>query len=183
MVDVAFFATAVLFALGGSQRGFAAQLAHIITFMALGIFMFFAYPSIFSYMGRLFRDLDEAYMVWMILAALAVFTVVFFIYVSRMLAKMLKKQITDRSDHAYGFMLGFIRGMLVALFAMVFMVILGPGRFYNSLSDRSRIGQFVCYEMVPRIQPRMTRSELESRVDKFREALIYQEEAGVPPEE
>ncbi|RKX42754.1 MAG: hypothetical protein DRP64_09315 [Verrucomicrobia bacterium] len=180
LIDVAYVAVALLFALGGFQKGFAGQVAHIITFVALGAFLFFAYPAIFSYLGRLFRDLNETYMMWLILAGLAVLTIVFYIFVSKLLANVLKTQISDRSDRAYGFTLGFIRGALLALFAMVFLVILGPPKFYDSFHMKSRVGRLVCYEMVPRIQPRVNKSTVGEGFDKMREALIYQEEAGLP---
>lgn len=182
LIDVAFVAIALLFALGGLQRGFASQVAHIITFLALGATLFFAYPSIFSHLGQLFRNLNETYTTWLILAGLIVLAVVFFVFVNKMLANVLKMQISDRSDRFYGFVLGFVRGTLVALFAMVFLVILGSPKFYDTFHAKSRIGQLVCYEMVPRIQPHLTRDVLDDRVKKLREVLIYREEAGIPDE-
>ena len=178
LVDVAFVAVALLFALGGLQKGFAGQVAHIITFVALGAFLFFAYPAIFSYFGRLFRNLNEVYMMWLILAGLAVLTFFFYLYVTKLLANLLKAQISDRSDRFYGFVLGSVRGALMALLALVFLVILGSERFYDHLSEKSQVGRLVCYEMVPRIQPRLNKSTVGESFDKMREALIYQEEAG-----
>lgn len=178
LVDVAFLGVALLFALGGFQKGFASQIAHILAFVALGVALFFLYPSLFSHMGRLFRNLNETYMMWMILAGLGVLTVIFFIYTTKLLANVLKTQISDRSDRTYGFILGFVRGALMALLAMVFIVILGPPRFYEQFSAKSKVGRLVCTEMVPRIQPHMTPSVLQERVNKWREALIYQEEGG-----
>lgn len=182
LIDVAFVAVALLFALGGLQRGFASQVAHIITFLALGAALFFAYPAIFSYLGQLFHNLNETYTMWLILAGLVVLAVVFFVFINKMLANVLKMQISDRSDRFYGFVLGFIRGALVALFAMVFLVTLGSPKFYDTFRSKSHVGKLVCYEMVPRIQPHLTRDVLEERVKKLREALIYQEEAGIPDE-
>ncbi len=179
LVDVAFVAMALLFAMGGFQQGFAGQVAHVITFLALGVALFFAYPALFSYFGRLFRNLSETYMMWLILAGLLALTIIFYILLGKLLANVLKTQISDRADQAYGFTLGFIRGVLVALFVMVFLVILGPTKFYDSFRMKSQVGKLVCYEMVPRIQPHLTRSVLEERVNKLREVLIYQEEAGV----
>lgn len=179
LIDVAFVAGALLFALGGFQNGFAGQVAHIITFIALSGFLFFAYPPIFAYLIRLFHTLPDTYMMWLILAGLAALTVGFFILVSKLLANVLKTQISDRADHLYGFSLGFIRGLFVALIVMIFLVILGSPKFYDTFSQKSRVGKLVCYKLVPRIQPHMTRAVLEGRIDQLREALIQQEEAGV----
>lgn len=179
LIDVAYVAVALLFALGGFQKGFAGQVAHILTFVAAGIFLFFAYPKIFDYFGRLFRNLNETYMMWLILAGVAVLSILFFIYVSKLLANVLKMQISEQTDSVYGFILGLIRGALMALFAMIFLVILGSPKFYEAFSEKSRVGQLVCYELVPRIQPRLNKSTVGEKFDKMREALIYQEEAGV----
>jgi len=77
LIDVAFVAVALLFAMGGFQQGFAGQVAHVITFLVLGVALFFAYPALFSYMGRLFRNLNETYMMWLILAGLVALTLGF----------------------------------------------------------------------------------------------------------
>lgn len=179
LIDVAYLAAVLLFAMGGFQNGFAGQVAHVLTSVALAAVLFFAYPTLFSYFGRLFRNMHETYLMWLVLAGLATIAVIFFVFVSKLLANVLKTQISNRSDRAYGFGLGLIRGALVALFVMIFLVILGSPKFYDTFSRKSYVGKLVCNELVPRIQPHMTRAVLEERVDKLREALIYQEEAGV----
>lgn len=178
LIDIAFIAVVLLFALGGFQKGFASQVAHIITFVAVGVFLFFAYPSIFSYFGRHFRNLNDAYMMWMILAGLAVLAVLCFIFISKLLANVLKTQISERSDRSFGFLLGLIRGTLFTLLTMIFLVILGSENIHDTFSTRSRVGQLVCYELVPRIQPRVNKSTVGENIDKMRDALIHQEEAG-----
>lgn len=178
LIDVAFVAMALLFALGGFQKGFAGQVAHILTFTALGIVLFFFYPTLFSYFGRLFRNLNETYMMWLILAGLGGLAIVFFVYVNKLLARVMKMQISDQADRGYGFVLGLIRGVMLALFVMVFSVILGSPKFYDTFRQKSYVGKLVCYEMVPRIQPHMTRPVLEERINKLRATLIHQEEGG-----
>lgn len=180
MIDVAYVAVALLFGLGGLQKGFASQISHILTFLAMGLFLFFAYPSIYTYMGRLFRSMNQVYMVWILLAGLVVLAIVFFIFAAKLLANALKLQISDRADRVNGFIFGFVRGALAALFAMVFLVILDPDKFDNAFSEKSRVGQLVCYEMVPRIQPHVNKESVGDGIDRMREALIYQEEAGLP---
>lgn len=181
-IDAAFIAVALLFALGGVQRGFASQLAHIITFVALGVFLFFAYPAIFNLTGRLFRNVNEVYMVWVLLVGLVLLAIVFYIFISKLLASVLKMQISDMSDRINGFLFGFVRGALATLIALVFLVILGSEKIYDVLSEKSQVGQLVCYEMVPRIQPHVNKDSVGEGFGKMREALIYKEEAGVVEE-
>ncbi len=178
LVDVAFLSVALLLALSGFQKGFAGQVAHIITFVAMGFVLFFAYPAIFSYLGGVFRNLNETYMMWLIFAGLAILMIGFFILVSKFLEKVLKTQISDRSDCTYGFILGFVRGIFAALFVMIFLVMLGPPKFYDNFRVKSYVGKLVCYEIVPRIQPHLPQAKLE-QINKLKDALLYQEEAGV----
>jgi uncharacterized membrane protein required for colicin V production len=182
-IDAAFVAVALLFALGGVQRGFASQLAHIITFVALAIFLFFAYPAIFTLFGRLFRSVSEVYMMWVLLAGLVLLAIVFYIFISKLLASLLKMQISDRSDRINGFLFGFVRGALGVLLALVFLVILGSDKIYDVLSEKSQVGKLVCNEMVPRIQPHVNKDSVGDGFDRMREALIRQDEAGVELEQ
>jgi uncharacterized membrane protein required for colicin V production len=98
---------------------------------------------------------------------------------SKLLANVLKTQITDRADRSYGFGLGFIRGALLALLVLIFLVILGPPKFYDAFRMKSQVGKLVCYKLVPRIQPHMTRAVIEERVNQLRGALLEQKDAGV----
>ena len=178
-IDVAFLGAALLFAWGGFQKGFAAQIAHILTCLIMGVFLFFAYPAIYNFLSGIFRNLEEAYLMWLLLVCLAALTFGVFVLSNKMLASLLKAQISKRSDHVYGFMLGFIRGALVALFAMIFIVMLGPPRFYDSFRMKSYVGRQVCYNLVPRIQPHLNRATLEGKVKEWKLKLLEQQEAGV----
>src|SRR5210317_1014536 len=97
-IDVAFLGAALLFAWGGFQKGFAAQIAHILTCLIMGVFLFFAYPAIYNFLSGIFRNLEEAYLMWLLLVCLAALTFGVFILTSKMLASMLKAQISKNSD-------------------------------------------------------------------------------------
>lgn len=178
LVDIGFVAVALLFAWSGLQKGFAKQIAHILTFVIMGGFLFFAYPSIFTYFERLFRNVDEIYLMWLILGAVVVLAILIFLFLCKILANLLKAQISDGSDNAYGLVLGLIRGLLVALFAMIFLVMLdSSGRVYDAFSSKSHTGTFVCRELVPRIQPRLVPA-LERNIRQIKDKLLEQEEGG-----
>jgi uncharacterized membrane protein required for colicin V production len=181
-IDIAFIAVVLLFGLGGVQRGFASQVAHIVTFLALGILLFSAYPAIFNLFGKVFRSVNETYMMWVLLAGLVLLAIVFFIFISKLLANILKMQISDHTDRVWGFLFGTVRGALGVLIALVFLIILGPEKIYDVLSEKSQIGKLVCYEMVPRIQPHVNKSSVGDGFNRMRDALIRQEEAGLPEE-
>ena len=179
-IDVAFVAVALFSAIGGLQKGFAGQVAQVATFVLFGVFLFFAYPGIYSHVAALFQDLDKTYVVWLVLAGLVLLCVFFFIFSSKLLATMLKTQISVRSDRSYGFALGLVRGVLLALFALILLVILGPGGLSDTLCAKSQVGRLVCRELVPRVQPHLNKKTLSEDFEKMRGSLFQQKEAGFP---
>jgi len=179
LIDVAFVGVILLFGWGGYQKGFAKQIAHILTFAILGVFLFFAYPSILAYYTRVFRRVDEIYIMWLILAGVVVLSIIVYLLFCKVFANLLKAQISDGSDGAYGLFLGLIRGFLVALLGMIFLVMLdSSGWTYNTFQAKSKVGQMVCRELVPRIQPRLAPA-LERNIRELKEKLLEQKEAGV----
>lgn len=180
-IDVLFVGVALLFAFGGFQRGFAGQVAHVAALVIMGVTLFFAYPVIFQKLKQSFREADETYMMWLIVVGLAVLAFVLFVIISKMLASLLKTQISNRSDKAYGFVMGFFRGALLALLAMILLVMLGPLSIYDRLEDKSRVGQVICHDLIPRIQPHFDRDSLESKVQILKDRLLEQEDGGFIP--
>lgn len=178
-IDVAFVLTVLLFAWGGFQKGFASQVSHILTFLMLGVMLFFAYPYVYSFLGRIFRSIDEAIIMWLLMAGLVVFSTVCFILFSKLLAKMLKAQLSDRTDEVFGLILGAIRGTLAALLFMIFIVMLGPQRIEDNFRIKSYAGIFVVHQLVPRIRPRLTRPVVEEKTREWKNKLLEQKDAGV----
>lgn len=178
-IDAAYIIAVLLFAWGGYQKGFAAQLSPILTFLILGVLLFFAYPYVYTFLGRVFRSLDETIIMWFLMIGLAASAVGVFILFSRLLSNSLKKQISEGSDHVYGMLLGTLRGMLTALLVMVFLVMLGPTRVEDAFCEKSHIGRFVSKEMVARIRPRLSRPLVQEKTKEWKDWLLGQEEAGV----
>lgn len=177
-IDIAFVIIVFLFAWGGSQKGFAAQLAHTLTFAIFGVLLFYAYPATTEYLSRVFRDLHETYLMWLLLAAFIVLGVLIFILMNKMLAGIIKMQLSDKADQVNGFILGLIRGLLTALLVMTLLILLGSERTYQMFSAKSYVGQVVCREFVPRIQPHVNRSVVSEKVDAVRNKMLQREEGG-----
>ncbi len=180
LIDVAFVCTALLFAWGGSQKGFAAQMAHVITLFILSGILFLVYPFLFAQLNHLFYNLQATYLMWILLVVVFILTIFIFVLVSRFLAGKLQDKISERADGVYGFGLGLIRGILLALLSLIFLVILGPRKYDTVFRDKSRVGRVVCSQLVPRIQPQLTRPIIKDKVDMIRESLLLQEDADVP---
>ncbi len=178
-IDVVFVGVGLLFAWGGFQRGFAAQIAHILTFLVLGVTLFFVYPAVFDYFHRVFCRINETYLTWMILAGAVALAFILFFVVSKLLQSLLKTKISDRSDKFYGFLLGFLRGAFIALFTMVFLVVLDPDKVSETFRAKSYAGRFVCNQLAPPLQPHLSRESFEEKAQQLRDRLMEQQEAGV----
>ena len=179
LIDIAFVMAVLLFAWGGFQRGFAAQIAHILTFLMVGILLFFAYPYLYTFFGRVFRRIDEAVIMYLLLAGVAALAVGIFMLLSKLLASALKTQISERSDQVFGLFLGGVRGVLTALLFMIILVMLGPWSIEENFNYKSYTGKFVSRKLVPRIRPHLSRPIIQEKTRDFRNRLLEQEEAGV----
>lgn len=178
LVDVVFLVVVGLFTAGGFQRGFAAQIAYVITFLFAGVLLFFGYPHLFGYLDRVFRGLADAYLMWIILATLVVLAIALYIMVSKLLAGLLKMQYSEQTDHIWGMVFGAARGILTGLAILIFIVMLEQsGKMYDTFSAKSVVGKLVCKDIVPRIQPRLA-AMYESKIRVWQAELLKQEEAG-----
>jgi uncharacterized membrane protein required for colicin V production len=168
----------LLFTWAGCQKGFAAQVAPVLTLAVFGGILFYAYPHIFSYFEDLFYKISDAYVMWGILAVVAILMAGLFIVSNKLFAKILKAQVTDRTDKVYGFILGLIRGTLFTLLGLILIVMIGPRDYHEQLTEKSHVGRLVCQRLVPRIQPHMTSPEVEKRIDQLRSKLLEQDDAA-----
>jgi uncharacterized membrane protein required for colicin V production len=178
LIDVAFGVAVLLFAWGGYQKGFAAQVAYILTFLFLAGGLFFAYPSVYSFLHRIFQRIDEAVMMWLLLAGLVLLAFLVFTLLSKMLAHLLKAQISERADRVYGLLLGTLRGGLAALLVMIMLVMVGPQKIEANVGHKSYIGTFVVQKLVPRIRPHITHSAMEETAREWKNRLQNKQEAG-----
>jgi uncharacterized membrane protein required for colicin V production len=177
-VDAILMVVCLLFALGGFQKGFAGQIAQLTTFVCAMIGLFFFYPFLFSLARDSFTRVDDTYLMWVLLAVFLLVALIIYIGVTRLMAMAIKSQITESSDRALGMLLGMFRGIFIIVFVMMFSVMLGPVRCYEEVRGRSGIGRFVCDEMVPRVQPHMTRANFRAKLLRVRSGLRNTKEHG-----
>lgn len=178
LIDGAFVVAIMLFAWGGFQKGFAGQVAHILTFLFLSILLFFGYPVVFRYLNGIFDRLDETVMMWILLAVLVILSIAAFKGFAIILSKLLKMQISDRADQINGLILGVVRGGLTALVAMILLAMVGPREVRDTMRGNSYVGRFVCMKLVPRISPHLSRPIVEEKAREIRNLLLQREEGG-----
>ncbi|QBG48358.1 CvpA family protein [Verrucomicrobia bacterium S94] len=178
LIDAAYVLIVGLFAWNGLQKGFSAQVAHVITFIAVGALLFFAYPYCFAYFGRIFRNLEETYLMWILLCLLLLAAVGIFVLLSKILAAVLKANASETADAAWGAVLGLVHGAMFGLIALIVLVMIDrTGAAYDKLRIKSYVGKTVCYKLVPRVQPRLT-ALYENKIREWKAELLRREEAG-----
>lgn len=177
-IDVVYVVVCLMFAWGGYQKGFATQLAQVFTFFFVGVLLFFAYPLCFEYFTRVFRSLEQAYLMWILLALLLLAGIGLFILVKKMLAALFKAQISDSVDAGWGLICGFLHGAMVTLIGMIILVMVDrSGKSYDTMRIKSYVGKAVCHHMVPHIQPRLT-TLYENKVQDWQSEMLRREEAA-----
>jgi len=179
-IDITIVVVVLFSALGGLQKGFSGQMAQVTTFVLFGLFLFFAYPTIYNHMTDLFQGLDKIYIMWLVLAGLLLLCILFFILLNKLFATILKTQVSERSDRTYGFTLGLIRGVLFAIIGMILLMILGPSNLSDTLTAKSQVGRFVDQELVPHVQPHLNKETFGEDLEKMRSSLFPQKEAEFP---
>lgn len=176
-IDIAFILVILLFAWGGLQDGFAGELIHLLTFTIMGVILFFVYPSLFDYLNRIFRNVNNDNIISALFIALFVMAYFVFKLVNTLAPYLMVKEISTRLDKIEGVLLGTFHGVFVAVFSLIFMIMLGTPEVYDTAREKSYAGKFVCYELVPRIHPQFPMDLIiERRVQKIRDKLFQQDD-------
>lgn len=178
-IDIVYIGVGLLFAWGGYQKGFSKQIAHILTFLMSGLFLFFAYPPLYDSLHKKFPDFNGAYLIWILFITLLLLSFLIFKLFTLWLSGKVKATLSERDDHIYGCSLGLIRGLLFGLLAMILLVILDPARTYEPFSKKSYMGKFVCKKVIPKIQPRLNRDAFKSDIRRLQNRMLSQPDAGI----
>ncbi len=178
LIDILYVVIICLFARNGFNKGFSGQAAYVLTAFLGGILLFFVYPALFSYFGRVFRGLEEAYLMWLLLIGLGAVSIGLFILFSKITSRVIKTQMSDSKDAGWGLVFGLLNGVLVTLIMLILIVMLDrSGKTYDLMRSKSQVGKLVSYELLPRIQPRLT-TLYENKVRDWKAQLMEREEAG-----
>jgi len=179
IIDTVAAGVVLLFAVIGCRKGLSGELAHIISLVVLAASLFFVYPYIYSFIYRTMDQVNPHLLKWLLLFLLTMLSFFCLGLITRLLAGMLKAQFSPGTDKFFGFVFGFVRGTFIVAIVMIFMGILGPPRLYDILSGRSYAGRFVCYELIPIVQPHVQqhidRDQVSEKVEKIRGQLRPEE--------
>lgn len=177
-IDAILMVICLLFALGGFQKGFTAQISQLITFIFSAIGLFVVYPFLFSLAQDSFKYVSDTYIMWILLAIFLVVGLIIHIAVSKILMMSHPSQYTERTDRAVGMLFGMFRGVFIVFFLLIFVVMLAPAQSYKIMHDKSGIGRVVCDELIPQIQPHMTPANFNEKIRRARTKLRNNKEGG-----
>jgi len=177
-IDATVVVVVLTFVWGAAQKGFAAQISRVAALAFLSVTLFFAYPPLFKLLQGKFSSLSDAGAMWILLLLLGLLSVLLYVLLATWLAKRLKANVSPRTDHVLGGVLGGVLGIMATLLAMTFIVIFGHPKFHDLLSKKSKVGRFVCRDLVPRIQPHLTTGSVENKLDAGKEYFLQHRREG-----
>ncbi|MCF7848218.1 MAG: CvpA family protein [Kiritimatiellales bacterium] len=176
VIDMIAGVLVLLFAVFGCRKGLSGEIAHIVALLALAAGLFFIYPHVYHFIYTRLDQVSPHLLMWLLLMLLVVLAFFCLGMVTRLLAGMLKAQFSAGADKFFGFVFGFVRGTFLVAIVMIFMGILGPPRLYDMLSGQSVAGRFVCYKLIPRVQPHFDRLNVKDKVNEMRGKLKAEEQ-------
>lgn len=171
MIDGVIVATIFAVAVLGWYKGFSGELAHIITLTGLTAGLFFVYPHVYNFFYDLFDAASPTLLMWGLIVLLLVVAFFCFGFISRGMTHVLKAHFGEKTDKFLGFFFGIVRGFLLALIGLILAGMLGPPRMHDMLTTRSHAGRFVCYELVPVVQPHLDRINISDKIRSLRSGL------------
>ena len=154
-VDILFCAFVVFSAVGGLRRGLSGELAHIMTLaVMLGTVCFF-YPSLARAAARFWPHLPSAAVQTALIVSLVLAAFLLFCTVRALFKQLFKARMDAGFDHLGGIVIGALRGAVTGVAVMAALSLLPVERLYQTLSEKSVVGGWVCHTLTPWLQPRL----------------------------
>lgn len=160
VIDLSIALIILLFTVGGYQKGFASQIAFLVTSAFAAITLFFAYPLLYNWLGDLYHRMEHVQVMWILLFVLFLLAVLLFAGINKLLAKLAESQLSSSFDQIVGGLFGFIKITLFAGVILTLAAMISPHTLAPPMSQNSKVGKWICYKVVPKVQPRFDNSSI-----------------------
>lgn len=150
-IDVVFAVFVFLFAAGGLRRGLSGELAHVVTLAGLLLALAFVYPDLTELASDLWSGLPPMAVQAAVVLVILLSGLLLFFVIRAILQAIFKARIGEASDKVWGSLIGMLRGVLIGLLVMVLLSLNGSA--HQVLSQKSKIGMWVCSTLAPKLQP------------------------------
>ncbi len=171
VLDVGVGVLALLFGIFGLREGFARQLATLITFVLTMVALYVAYPVLLEYLAGNFPEWSVATVTGVGLVALALLSIGLFVLLKQVLASAMLANLSDGTDKGMGFVLGLLRGGVLAVLLLSVVAQLGSEDIRMRMRDTSWVGRWVCDRVAPMAAEYVNRERLGEQVDALRDRV------------
>lgn len=171
VLDVVVGVLALMFGIFGLRAGFARQLATLLTFVLTMVVLYVAYPVLLEYLAGNFPEWSMAMVTGVGLAALALLSIGLFVLLKQVLASAMLANLSDGTDKGMGFVLGLLRGGVLAVLLLSVVAQLGSENIRLRMRDTSWVGRWVCERVAPMAAEYVNRERLGEQVDALRDRV------------
>ncbi|MFA7256446.1 MAG: CvpA family protein [Kiritimatiellales bacterium] len=168
-IDILFSVFVLLFVFSGIKHGLSGELAHVITLAALLTGVCFYYPQLTKLASETWRALPESAVRIAVPVVMLLIAILFFVVVRALFKQLFKSKLGEPADKIAGGLVGALRGALFGLAILVAISLIPNNSLYQTLSEKSSVGAWVCNTLTPWSQSHMT--ELPVLKDKMSEQL------------
>lgn len=168
-IDILFAAFVLLFVFSGVKAGLSGELAHIVTLVALLAAVCFFYPQLTQLVSGCWSSLSAPAVQIIVPVVMLLVAVLLFVVVRMLFKQLLKDKLGEAADKIAGGLTGALRGALLGSAVLVGLSLIPNDSLYQTLSEKSSIGAWVCNTLTPWAQPRVM--ELPVLKDKMGEKL------------
>lgn len=169
-VDILFALFAVVFVISGMKHGLSGELAHAVTLAVLLAGFCFFYPQLAQTASDHWRMLPPKALRIAVPLILLLAAVLVFILVRGLFKQLLKSKLNETTDKVAGGVAGALRGTVMGLAVLAGLSLIPNEKLYQTLSERSAIGGWVCNTLAPWAKPRIEelpvlKKEVNERLD------------------
>ena len=156
-IDILFTVFVLLFVFSGIKHGLSGEIAHVVTLIALLTGVCFFYPQLTQLASDYWRVLPESAVQIAVPVVMLLAAVLLFIVVRMLFRQLLKNKLGESADKIAGGLAGALRGALLGAAVFVGLSLIPNDSLYQTLSEKSSIGAWVCNTLTPWAQPRVMR--------------------------
>ncbi len=154
-IDILFFGFVLFSAVRGLRRGLSGELAHILTVIIMLSVICFLYPSLSQGAARIWSYLPTAAVQTALIIVMVLTAFLLFCTVRAMFKQLFKARMDAAVDHMSGCGVGALRGAVIGLAVISALSLLPSERLYETLSEKSVVGGWVCNTLTPWLHPRL----------------------------
>jgi uncharacterized membrane protein required for colicin V production len=165
-IDILFAVFVVFFVVSGTKHGLSGELAHLVMLVALLAGFCFFYLQLTQFASDYWRMLPPVAVRILVPVVILLLAVLIFVLARAVFKQILKDKLGEAADKVAGGVVGAVRGVLMGLAAFAALSMIPNDSLYQTLSEKSSIGGWVCNTLTPWIQPRIMDLPVLKNVEK-----------------